>query len=579
MPRFMQASRSAGRKLATILLLLLVPVLGLLYVVIERALTDIRLTDRQTSGIEYLERTLPVLSDLLADRPITANATEELTKVPAALALRSPGLAQDAVEVANRLRAGGKGLAAERWRLRALIRDTAIHSELMLGSDRRRQLLSGAIASGLPDLVMLAARPVDSAVPSEGEIALLSGAAFSAVSEAVKSDSTGQLATILNTHLAALDTSAEQFAKAVKADEHLAIDASARLLLTAVSDLSAASLDGLGELTANHRANQKKHLVLILIAVGLATAVALSVAFRLVGATFRKLDMVEAAKRALEKSEAEARAFADEMQRLNSEIASLNKELANNYKVLKETQDDNIAKSNMAQLGSLTAMVAHELRNPLGAVRTSSFLIEKLTSRGETNVGRHANRINHAVGRCDAIISQLLNYANTRAIDPQVLEITEWLSKALVAEAANLPSWLEIQFDDQASGLIIDSDPVRLQQSISNILTNSCQALESQREQLTLNGLSPAIRISLTVADNGVRLDISDNGPGIPADKIELVTTPLFTTKSFGPGLGLAFVDQVVKLHHGKLSIQSDFGQGTTVAIWLLTSQPKAAAA
>jgi signal transduction histidine kinase len=259
--------------------------------------------------------------------------------------------------------------------------------------------------------------------------------------------------------------------------------------------------------------------------------------------------------------------LAEDLQKLNGEIANLNVDLSRNYRILKETQDDNIEKSNMAQLGALTAMVAHELRNPLGTVRTSSFTIDKLSRKAGLDIGKQTTRINHAVDRCDATISQLLSYAASKEVDPMEVVVSDWLESMLTEEANKLPAWSEIIFDNATAGLGATLDAKRLGQSIANLLTNSAQAYASQFKNNTI----PTCRIDVSAfcSEFDLNIVVSDNGPGIPADKLSLVKEPLFTTKSFGPGLGLAIADQVARLHNGTLTIQSGEGSGTTVTIAL----------
>src|SRR5262249_7174525 len=97
----------------------------------------------------------------------------------------------------------------------------------------------------------------------------------------------------------------------------------------------------------------------------------------------QKYNELELAHAAARKAETEARSYADQLQSANEHVTNLNVELANNILKLKEAQDEIVRKGKLAQLGQLTATVAHEIRNPLGAVRTAAFLVErKLDGKG-----------------------------------------------------------------------------------------------------------------------------------------------------------------------------------------------------
>ena len=338
-------------------------------------------------------------------------------------------------------------------------------------------------------------------------------------------------------------------------------------MLARINELSTKALSLLTVKIETRTRQLKRQLALVLAAIGLASLFAVGFAVHMVTSTFRQLDVVESAKETVEASEAQAKALAEDLQKLNGDIASLNVDLSQNYRILKETQDDNIEKSKMAQLGALTAMVAHELRNPLGTVRTSSYTIDKLSRKAGLDFGKQTARINHAVDRCDATISQLVLYAASKVVDPTEVVVSNWLETLLTEEAGRLPAWIEIVFYDGATGVRATLDAKQLGQSIANLLTNATQAYASQ--PINNNIQTCRIDVSVSCSELGLNIIVSDNGPGIPADKLALVKEPLFTTKSFGPGLGLAITDQVVRLHSGILTIQSGEGKGTTVTISL----------
>jgi PAS domain S-box-containing protein len=106
-----------------------------------------------------------------------------------------------------------------------------------------------------------------------------------------------------------------------------------------------------------------------------------------------------------------------ELRQVNDEISRLNTELAENMRKLSEAQDELIRRGRMEQLGQLTATVAHELRNPLGAVRTSAFLLERKVKGKELGVEPQLERIASGVTRCDNIITQLLDFSRNKKLE------------------------------------------------------------------------------------------------------------------------------------------------------------------
>ena len=107
-------------------------------------------------------------------------------------------------------------------------------------------------------------------------------------------------------------------------------------------------------------------------------------------------------------------AFSQEIQNVNNEMGTLNRQLSENIAKLREAQDEALRKGKMAQLGNLTATVAHELRNPLSTVRTSTYLLARKIKDKGLGVEPQFQRINNGVIRCDNIITQLLDFSRPR---------------------------------------------------------------------------------------------------------------------------------------------------------------------
>ena len=265
----------------------------------------------------------------------------------------------------------------------------------------------------------------------------------------------------------------------------------------------------------------------------------------------------------VEKGRDEAENMSARLSNINSEMAKVNSDLAQNMQMLKEAQDALVKKGRMEQMGQLTATIAHELRNPLGAVRTSTFLIERKIKGKELGIEPQILRINNGVSRCDDIITQLLDFSRSKKLSCRSENLDLWLEKIVSEEAGQLPAAVSIECQLGLEGLDVPFDPSRLQRAIINLLSNASEALVGKGDDPSkFTTANPCIIISTRAEKDYALISVLDNGPGISADNLEKVREPLFTTKSFGTGLGIPAVEQIISQHGGSLEIQSDIGKG-----------------
>jgi signal transduction histidine kinase len=177
-------------------------------------------------------------------------------------------------------------------------------------------------------------------------------------------------------------------------------------------------------------------------------------------------------------------------------------------------------------------------------------------------VARALERIERNIDRCVTIIDELLAYTRVRDMHLQPVAIDEWLTEQVVDE--DIPHSISVVLDCQ-SGARVLIDRERLRRAILNLLQNAWQALtesEHDRDQ-------PTVAISTRVVDGRLALRIADNGPGIPEDIRERIFDPLFSTKSFGVGLGLPLVRQIIDQHGGEISVVTNLDEGTTITLSL----------
>jgi signal transduction histidine kinase len=264
-----------------------------------------------------------------------------------------------------------------------------------------------------------------------------------------------------------------------------------------------------------------------------------------------------------------------DLEAINVQVVGLNRELSVKMQELRAAQDDMIRRGKMAQLGQLTATVAHELRNPLGSVRTSAFLLERKLAGKELGVEAQLERINSGIVRCDNIISQLLDFARGGKPELTVIEIDAWLVQLLEREAQNLPAQLLINTELGLGALQSAIDGARLSRAIINLLSNASEALFGPIGTRAMNpSFEPRIEVESRLTARGVEVTVADNGPGISADVLPRIREPLFTTKSFGTGLGIPAIEQILDQHRGGLDIWSEPGKGARFTIWWPVQSP-----
>ena len=274
----------------------------------------------------------------------------------------------------------------------------------------------------------------------------------------------------------------------------------------------------------------------------------------------------------LENSRADTLAFAARLQTVNEDVTRLNEELAAKMQELQDAQGENIRKGKLAQLGQLTATVAHEIRNPLNTIRTAAYLIDRKLEIRTPEIEGQLARIGKGIVRCDSIISELLDFTRTRTLQVETVEVDKWLSEVLNEQAQKLPPMVRVEFEPGLAGITARFDPSRMYRVIVNFLTNASEAMVGKGDDPGKFAASePRIVISTTMVNRGIEIACADNGPGIPEDVLNKIREPLFTTKTFGVGLGLPAVEKILDEHGGSLRIETRIGHGTRMTACIPT--------
>ena len=215
----------------------------------------------------------------------------------------------------------------------------------------------------------------------------------------------------------------------------------------------------------------------------------------------------------------------------------------------------------LAAIGQLAASVAHDLRNPLAAIRgAAAFLRRQPASVGlDPRNAEFLEIIQREVGSSNRIITDLLDFARARplvrsltALGPLVEEIRQIVPLG--------PARLVNAVPDDLQPCLVDRDQIR--QVLSNLVQNGAEAVPP-------DSAGEVIVRAEEIEGGGVRIEVKDNGAGMPEDVAARAFEPLFTTKGRGTGLGLAIVARIVAAHAGTVDLVSEPGRGTRFVIRL----------
>lgn len=232
---------------------------------------------------------------------------------------------------------------------------------------------------------------------------------------------------------------------------------------------------------------------------------------------------------------------------------------------LRNTQDELVRKERLATLGNLTATVSHELRNPLGAIKPSLYVVKKKIDTSDEKLKNAIQRIDRNITRCDHIIDELLDYTRINNLDLVAENLDSWLFD-LVKEHP-LHEGIKLSCNPGLNNTEIAFDHERLRRAIINIMDNGIQSM------LDASGVNPikddsSLEIKTRLANNRIEIIISDMGTGIAEDIQARIFEPLFSTKGFGVGLGMPVVKQIMQQHNGGIEIDSS-KHGTRITLWL----------
>ena len=233
-------------------------------------------------------------------------------------------------------------------------------------------------------------------------------------------------------------------------------------------------------------------------------------------------------------------------------------------------QQEAARQERLAALGGMAAVLAHEIRNPLGAIKgLAQFLGEKHSA--DATHQEMTQTIAHEATRLERLVNDLLTYARPRPPDRQPTDVSILLSEVLrLVKPAADAAGVVCRLDGSENAPPITADPEQLTQLFGNLALNALQAMP------TGGRLTLAVRPmdGKGGARRAVEVAVEDTGSGIPEADLPRVFEPFYTTRTKGRGLGLAICKQIVEAHSGTIRVARTGPEGTTILVTLPVEGP-----
>lgn len=231
----------------------------------------------------------------------------------------------------------------------------------------------------------------------------------------------------------------------------------------------------------------------------------------------------------------------------------------------------------LASLGEMAAGIAHELKNPLAGIEVMAGLLRRQVPDTPDTQALLADIMSEAK-LANAIVVEMLEFVRPIRLQLEQTDVADILHQSVaLAERKVSRGGTSVKSIVQRELPLIDGDHHQLCQVFMNLLANAFEALDGQGT-ITLTAASQAVEQDPAFAGDPeapktfVVVDVTDDGPGVPADLQDRIFNPFFTTKPTGSGLGLPIVRKIVDAHDGRIDLSSERGKGTRFRVTLPVS-------
>jgi len=217
----------------------------------------------------------------------------------------------------------------------------------------------------------------------------------------------------------------------------------------------------------------------------------------------------------------------------------------------------------LAGMGRMVAGIAHEIRNPLGIIRSTAELLLKRNKDSDGVNAKLLSAIFDESKRLSKTVGDFLDYARPKSPRQDPVDLATVLDQALTFLEPKCEEQGVAVTRDYAPGLVVRGDKDLLYRAVYNVLSNALESLAEDKEKAR----DPAIVISAAASAKAVLLTVADSGPGFSPENKDRLLDPFFTTKDAGTGLGLAIVRNIVESHNAVLGLDDAPGGGALVTM------------
>lgn len=236
----------------------------------------------------------------------------------------------------------------------------------------------------------------------------------------------------------------------------------------------------------------------------------------------------------------------------------------------KKLEDELHQAERLAALGEMIAGISHEIKNPLGIIRSTAELMEKRAN--DERQKKLSSIIVEEATRLNNIVTEFLDFARPKTLQTSECRVEDVLDRNLeILQAECQSRGIQVERDYRTGGYTLESDPNLLYRAFLNLFSNAVQAMNG--------GGTLRVSTSLVMTDGRsdpcLEVRIEDSGPGIPEEIRTKIFNPFFTTRERGTGLGLSIVQTIIQSHHGSVVLEPGARGGTAAVVRLPLRQPK----